>query len=147
MSRLTELLERIRPAGVPGAAAEGRPPVDRAAVDELAALTRVLAGFEAEADEIVSRGRRRAEGLRLDADRREQRLGAELPERLAVARAEVERDHERRGAAEAARLAEAARREADERRRTAAARVDDVVTAAVDRIWQLAATADGERER
>ncbi len=147
MSRLTELLERIRPAGVPGAAAEGRSPVDRAAVDELAALTRVLAGFEAAADEVVARGRSRADGFRLDADRREERIGAELPERLAVARAEVERDHERRGAAEAARLAEAAQREADERRRAAAARIDDVVTAAVDRIWQLAGTADGEPER
>jgi vacuolar-type H+-ATPase subunit H len=146
VSRLTELLERIRPAGVPGAAAEGQPPVDRAAADELAALTGVLAELEAQADEVVARGRRRAERLRVDADRREERIRGEQPERVAVARAEVEQDHERRGAAEAARLTEAAQREAVARRRAADARIDDVVTAAVDRIWQLVGAADEERE-
>jgi vacuolar-type H+-ATPase subunit H len=137
-SRLTELLERIRPAGAPGAAAEGEPAVDVAAEDELAAVARVLARFEAEADDVVDSARRRAEQLMRDAQRDAERTQAAMAERIAVARAEVTRTQERRGDAEATRLGEEAKREADRRRASAAARVDDVVALALERIWALA---------
>ena len=62
---LRELLERIRPAGTPGAPSEGdrqRQREDRAA--EVADITTVLAEFEAEADAIGTAAESDAHRLR-----------------------------------------------------------------------------------
>ena len=86
--RLSELLERIRPAGAPGAPTEGelQHRLDRRA-DEIATLTTVLASFEAEADAVVARARAEADRLRSEAQRRVHEIAASLPDRVAVAEA------------------------------------------------------------
>jgi vacuolar-type H+-ATPase subunit H len=144
--RLSELLERIRPAGAPGAAATGAPLVDVAAANELAALVRMLAELEAEADDVVAEARERADQLAAEAIREEDQIHAELPERLAVARAEVTRSHERRGETEAARLTRQATEEAERRRRAADDRLDALVDAVVDRIWALAGIPEEQQQ-
>ena len=88
VSRLSELLERIRPAGAPGAPTEGefqhRP--DRRA-QEIATLAAVLASFEAEADGVVATARAEADRLRSEAQRRVHEIAGSLPDRVAVAEA------------------------------------------------------------
>lgn len=86
--RLSEILERIRPAGAPGAPTEGefQHRLDRRA-DEIATLTAVLASFEAEADAVVARARAEADRLRSEAQRRVHEIAASLPDRVAVAEA------------------------------------------------------------
>lgn len=87
-SRLSELLERIRPAGAPGAPTEGelQQRLDRSA-DEIATLTTVLASFQAEADAVVEAARAETDRLRSEAQRRVHEIAAALPDRVAVAEA------------------------------------------------------------
>jgi vacuolar-type H+-ATPase subunit H len=142
-TRLTELLERIRPSGAPGAAAIGEPAVD-AAAEELTELTRVLASIEAEADRLIDEARAHVDRLHHDADLEAQRIRAGVAERVALAQTEVDTEHEDRGAAESRRIVESATREADRRREIAAAQLDALAASAIDHIWQLAGTERGQ---
>ncbi len=86
--RLSELLERIRPAGAPGAPSEGeqqRQEFDR--LQEDADITEVLAGFEREATAIIAAANEQAKKLVGDAERRARQIRSELPAQLATVQA------------------------------------------------------------
>lgn len=87
--RLSELLDRIRPAGAPGAPTDTEPQRELAASEETASLTRAIAELEAEADEIVADARARADSIRVDGERAARRVRSELAERVAIATAEA----------------------------------------------------------
>ena len=134
--RLSELLERIRPAGTPGPALEHGESRRRARLDqELADVAPLLADFERDADRLRDAAAAEADGLRRDAERRARQIRSGLPERIAVARAQTSEaldrashDEQDEIAQETERTLSRLRRSADEGR---AALVDEVV----DTIW------------
>jgi vacuolar-type H+-ATPase subunit H len=134
--RLSELLERIRPIGTPGAPADATPQREQAALDEIAAVSALLAAFEAEADAVVAAARQQAVGVRSEADRAAQQIRADIPDLVAVARTGLTTGAEQRADETVERLA------ADADRQVAAlgsqARIDRVVDDVVEALWQLA---------
>lgn len=87
---LRELLERIRPAGTPGAPTEGereRRRDDRAA--ELADMTVVLAEFEAEADAVIAAAELDAQRHHERARQQARQIAATLPDRVATSSADI----------------------------------------------------------
>ena len=86
-TRLSGLLERIRPSGTPGAAADGVPQRDREADEEIAALARILRDYQADAGRVTVEALDRADEIRTRAEQRVDEVQADLPARLAVARA------------------------------------------------------------
>jgi hypothetical protein len=88
--RLSELLERIRPAGTPGAPTEGelQQRNDRRA-DEIATLAAILTSFETEADLLVATARTEADQVRSRGHSRAHETTAAVPDRMAVAEAEA----------------------------------------------------------
>ncbi len=84
--RLSELLERIRPTGAPGAPAGGDQLRDSQAATEIADITRILTRFEAETDEEISAARERADQIRATAERQVRRIRDDLPRAVADAR-------------------------------------------------------------
>lgn len=141
MVRLSELLERIRPAGSPGAAAEGDEQHRRSILDaEIADIALRLAGFEQEAGQIMATAREDAEQLRRDGERRAERARAGLADRLAVARAagtEPEQVEAERDA-----VVDATRHDADQLRRVADERVPALVETIVGSIWSMLPSGD-----
>jgi F0F1-type ATP synthase membrane subunit b/b' len=135
--RLSDLLERIRPVGAPGAPTEGESRREQAETDELAELARVLASLDAEADAIVADARRRAEEVGDDGARRAAQLRAELADRVAVAGAGGADPGEHAVDDEVAEMAAATDAEIDRRRRDATADTDRLVERAVDIVWAL----------
>jgi hypothetical protein len=135
--RLGDLLDRIRPAGAPGAAAEGESRREEALVDELAELSAALRMMDAAADDVVATARHEAERIAGDGDRRAHQLRAELADRVAVAGREDARTEDDQVDDELARLADAAARAIDQRRRAVHGAIDRLVAAAVDEIWQI----------
>ncbi|MGB5759887.1 MAG: hypothetical protein WBM50_23440, partial [Acidimicrobiales bacterium] len=94
---LSELLERIRPAGTPGAPSEGeqqREEFDR--VNEIAELAAVLEAFEEEADAMTSAATEQAAAVRRDADRQARQIRAGVPDRIATVQAAATRAHDER---------------------------------------------------
>jgi len=86
---LSELLERIRPAGAPGAPAKGGPGGrDEGRDRELADLVAVLAAFDEEAAAVVAEARRRADERRAEAALEAGAIRAGLADRLARAAVE-----------------------------------------------------------
>ena len=141
MVRLSELLERIRPAGSPGAAAEDDEQHRRSILDaEIADLALTLAGFEQEAEQIVATAREEAEQLRRDGERRAERTRAGLADRLAVAR--TSRTEPEHVDAERNAVLDATRRDADELRRVAEERVPALVETIVHSIWSMLPRSD-----
>lgn len=136
MLRLSELLERIRPAGSPGAAAESdeqhRHDVLAA---ELSDLVLALAEFEREAEQIVHAARDEAEQIRSDGERRADRIRAGLADRVAVARAagteqqEIDEEHDA--------IVDATRRDIDQLRRRAEERLPALSDTIVESIWSI----------
>ena len=103
--RLSELLERIRPAGAPGAPTEGelqRRHDHRAG--EIASITAILASYEAEADALVASAQAEADHLRSEGQRRAHELRRELSDRVAVAEAGAAQIHEEQHREETTRL-------------------------------------------
>lgn len=136
MVRLSELLERIRPAGSPGAAAEGDEQHRRNILDaEIADIALTLAGFEQEAERIVAAAREEAEESRRDGERRADRIRAGLADRVAVARAAGTEPEQ----VDAERMAviDATRRDADQLRREAEERSPALVEMIVNSIWSM----------
>ncbi len=84
-------LERFRPAGTPGAAAQGGVPADRTAdtASELAPIFPMLDDIQAEAARIVSRAAERAEEIRKDAGRRAAEIVARAHAEGETARADA----------------------------------------------------------
>jgi len=133
---LSELLERIRPTGTPGAPTEGeqqRRSEDRAA--ELVLVTAVLAKFEAEADEVVAIAELEA-GTRLERARQEvRRIEATLPDRVASAGAEITAIGDRRRDAEKVAIHTDAAEEVERLMNRADSAIPSLVEAAVEIIW------------
>ncbi len=132
MARLRDVLDRFRPAGTPGAAAEGGVPADRAAdqAAELAPLFDLLQPDEVAAQRIRDRAAAEAERCRADGRVRAaaiveqaRREGAALRARI-VAEARARAADERTAAEqEAASTAEAFRLRAERRMPAYVARV------------------------
>lgn len=137
--RLSELLERIRPAGSPGAPTEGEKRIgtpDHA--NELAEIASVLAVFEREAAALVDAATAMAAALARDAERQVRQIRSSVPDRIARAEAAAVRGHDQRFGVERRRMeaqtaGEVARLEAqgDEL-------VPSLVVAAIDLIWVAA---------
>lgn len=121
--RLSELLERIRPAGTPGAATESA--LRSATDEEIAAVANVLGSFDEEVDHAIDVAQQRAAAVVADAERRARRIKGELPDRLAVASGESSGRFDSREEAECQRIATEAAEVVERRRRRAAAVRDD----------------------
>ncbi len=146
--RLSELLERIRPAGTPGAPTEGEQPHQEAIyARELADVARILQAFEDEADGVVAAARADAERVRTEAERRESRIRAELPDRLAKAGAETTGNRNELGDDERSRLEADTAQTVERLRQTARDMTPATVDAVIDVIWaQLGQSGAVDRE-
>lgn len=82
-SRLSELLERIRPAGTPGSADDRATRQAAGAAEELAALRAALDAAEAEADEVVTAAEHTAAAARAEAEERARSIRDQTPDRAA----------------------------------------------------------------
>jgi vacuolar-type H+-ATPase subunit H len=138
--RLSELLERIRPAGTPGAAAEGAPRDRQLTADEVAELAGALAVLEREADQMLAAARVQAAKIIAEGERTARAVGADLPDRLAVARSEASRAHDAARDAETERIAADAVAEIARLRDRFAERAPVLVAAALDAVWSIAPT-------
>lgn len=137
--RLSDLLDRIRPAGAPGAPAEGESRRQQALAEELGAITDELLAIDGAADEIVAQARRRAAEIATDGDRHARQLRAELPDRVAVARSSNVGREEHEIDDQLAQLAEQTQRAITARRQALESRSDALVAEAVDLIWRIGA--------
>ncbi len=87
--RLSELLERIRPSGTPGAPSEGQQQrIDADRAEELAELAEVLRQYEEEADALVAAANERASGRVQAAEREARQIRSGLADQVAVVQAE-----------------------------------------------------------
>lgn len=132
---LRELLERIRPAGTPGAPGEGeRRQRDRAL--ELIEVTEILREFETEAEAVISaaeaEGRHRQDMAKVEA----RKISATLADRVAAASASVSSDDRRRTDAEVTAIRADGEREAERIRASGEAGVAAIVEAALREIWE-----------
>ena len=85
-ARLSELLERIRPTGAPGAPSEGeRERLEIGRTEEVAAIAAVLSAFEQEADALIAAANDQATRLHNDAERRAHEIRNGLPDQVAAA--------------------------------------------------------------
>jgi len=134
--RLSELLERIRPAGTPGAPTEGEVQRrdDRRAA-EIAEITTILASFETEADAIISDAQSAAHEIRSGGHRIARETAAALPDRRAVAEAEAAHLLEERDRVEAEQLRSQTERTISELRANAEARTPLLVEEVMEVIW------------
>jgi hypothetical protein len=140
VSRLTELLERIRPAGSPGAPTEGeRSQYRERRETELAALIRVLHEFEAEAAAVVSSAEARAVEIRRDADTEARRVRAGIPQLVAGAESARDQLDMPADVAERNRIAEQSTTEIERLHSAADERIPALVDAVVDLIWSSVA--------
>jgi hypothetical protein len=141
--RLSELLERIRPAGTPGAADDATSAVESAAAEEVAALVAQLERFGQEATAIIDAAEREAEAIGADAERRASQVRSSLAERVAVAQATTDGADTERWASERARLRIEADAEIDRRRRRAAEARDQLADRVLERIWAIVGDVPG----
>lgn len=135
-TRLSELLERIRPAGAPGAPSEGelQQHLDRRA-GEIAAITDLLDGFEAEAGAVADEARARAERLEAQSERRVREIVSGLPDRVAVAEARAARHLEEADRAEIQGIGSAADATIAHLRARGEDRIPQLVDEAIATIW------------
>jgi hypothetical protein len=144
--RLSELLERIRPAGAPGAPGEGERLREEAVeARELAEIAAVLKVFEDEADKIVAAGQEQAGRIRQRAERQANQIRAGLPDRIATAQANATEESQHRGEAERSRLAEEVATEVARLETLSQEHVPRLVSAAVDAIWACLGAAESSR--
>ena len=133
--RLSELLERIRPAGSPGAPTEGEQTRRADHDDELTDVKAVLSDFEHEARALLDRARDDAARIGRVGAQRSRAIRATLPEQVAQAETQAEEANEAFGAeAESALTAETARQLALLRQR-ADERLPGLVEQAVELLW------------
>lgn len=137
-TRLTELLERIRPSGAPGAAADGARGAERGATDEIAAVAEFLVEFRRSAERTIADARDRADEILRSADRQAAEVTAGLEARIAEAEADATTGWPDPTLARIEHDCDEAIRSLDAR---AAAEMPRLVDRAVERIW-LAITAE-----
>ncbi len=87
VSRLSELLERIRPAGTPGSAEDRVTHRAAGAAEELAAVRAALEAAQAEAEELVAAAERTAASFQAQAGDQAQAIRDGTPDRAARAAA------------------------------------------------------------
>ena len=143
-SRLSDLLERIRPAGAPGAATEATTQRARAAAEEIGAVTVVLAGFDEAARDVVAAARAEAVTIRAAAEHEARRIAAERPDRVAEASSAQVVPPAGAEDEEPARLAIEAQRRIAELRAATGARADPVVRDALAAVWGMVTPARAE---
>jgi hypothetical protein len=134
--RLSELLERIRPAGTPGAPTEGelQQRNDRRG-DEIEAITAILTSFEAEADLLVATARTEADQVRSRGHSRAHETTAAVPDRMAVAEAEAAHLLEQRDRVETEQLQSQTELTISQLRVQAEARTPLLVEETMEVIW------------
>jgi len=148
MLRLSELLERLRPAGTPGAPTEGEQQRRHELQErEIAAVAAMLREFEADADHVVTAGRAEADRLRRDGDQRVHLIRAQLPDRIAIARAEAVRQHEEHGTTEITHVEHEAEREIARIETDAETRVPQLADAVTTTIWSALTTSPVDIDR
>jgi hypothetical protein len=134
--RLSDLLERVRPAGAPGASAEGE---TRHAQDiaqrDLAEIARALAEFAKEADELVAAARSEVVETKSEAGRCVQQIRAGRADRLAQASAAVTEPSAGSDDDDPSHILDASRAEAEHERTRAKQQIPRLVDAAVEVIW------------
>jgi hypothetical protein len=138
--RLSELLERIRPAGSPGAPTEGerqRRRDDRAT--EIADLARLLASFADESAARVEAAQEEAARLRRSGQTRAAEVHAGLSGRVAVAVARVTEHHQDLDRNDEARIRQEADREIARLHARADAEIPHLVDRTMQVIWSLTA--------
>ena len=146
MLRLTELLERLRPAGTPGAPTEGEQQHrHEQQAREVAAVRDMLREYEAAAQEIVAAGSAEADRLRHDGERRAHLIRAQLPDRIAIARAEAARPHDDDGETEVDHARHDAEHEIAQLDADALTRIPELTDAVVATVWSTLAPAPGGR--
>ena len=136
MSRLSELLERIRPAGTPGAPAEGeRAQRCERRLGEIVDIVTVLSSFESEAADLVTAAEERATESLRDAEVRARDIRADLPQQLASAQATNDMLDAHPGVAECDAIAADAATEIERLESVAAERIPRLSAEAIDLIW------------
>jgi cell division septum initiation protein DivIVA len=141
MLQLSELLERLRPAGTPGAPTEGEQQRRHELREhEIATVSSTLRGFEAEAERVVAAGRAEADRLRRDGERRAQLVEAQLPDRIAVARGEAVQHDKERGDGEITTVKHDAERKIARIEADAESRVPQLADAVAATIWSTLET-------
>lgn len=140
-SRLSELLERIRPAGTPGSADDRVTRRAAGAAEELAPLRAALEAAEAEADEVVTAAEHTAASARAEAEERARSLRDDTPDRAAreAARAAAAFDAPDPALAE---LARQASRDVEALEAHSGALADRHAREVVDELWSLLDTPD-----
>ncbi len=145
MLRLSELLERLRPSGTPGAPTEGEQQRRHEQQEhEIAALTMTLRGFEAEADQLLAAGHAEADRLRSEGEQRAHAIRAQLPDRIAIARAEAVQQDEQRGPSEITDVERDAEQEIARIGAVADTRIPQLADAVVATIWSTLVASPGE---
>jgi hypothetical protein len=136
--RLSELLERIRPAGTPGAPTEGeqqREEYDRA--HEIGEIAVVLAAFEAEADALIRSATTDAAELGRDAERQARQIRAAVPERIATVQAAAAERHEKQDEADQTHVTDQTVAEVARLKGQAASLIPSLVAATTRVVWAI----------
>jgi vacuolar-type H+-ATPase subunit H len=131
--KLSELLDRFRPAGAPGTPAATVPQREVVAREETAPIVQLLAEFEAEVDATLTAALAEADSITADADRTARQIRNDLPDRVGVARAEVAEEGERARADAVERISSEAVAQAAAVRE--AAGFDEIVDRVIALIW------------
>jgi hypothetical protein len=135
--RLVDLLDRIRPAGAPGALVEeGTLRSEQAVELEVAELRRRLLEIDAEAAELVDAARRDAAEIVAEGARVARQRRAELADRVAVAGGQDAAAEDERAEQELARLRDDTERAVATLRDAFDAHAAELVDAAVAVIWR-----------
>jgi vacuolar-type H+-ATPase subunit H len=133
--RLSDLLERIRPAGAPGAATETSTRRERDAADEIADVAAVLADAEHDAGALVAQARSEATALVDEAHRRAGRIRAGMHGRAAAEAARLATELDTEDRAERDRLTAVADAEIARLRADAERRGEPLVRHALGAVW------------
>jgi len=133
---LSELLERIRPAGAPGAPTEGELQRRRDhRAGEIAPITAILASFEADAEALVTSAQAEADHLRSEGRRRTDEIRLGLADRVALAEAQAAQIFEERHGDDTARLRGEAAQAIDHLNERADAEIPGLVDEVIGLIW------------
>lgn len=137
--RLSELLERIRPAGTPGAPTEGEKQRDQLAQHrEISDIAAALAAFDTEADALIAAASAEAAEIDRDAERKAREIRAAVPDRIAAIQAATARGHEKQDDAEQTQVVDQTGSEVARLTSQAAALTPRLVAAVTEAVWAIA---------
>ncbi len=142
-SRLSDLLERIRPAGAPGAATEATTQRERDAGEEVDAVRAVVARFAQEAESMIAAAQADAARIRAEGEDHARKIAAQVPDRVAAAGAGAVAEPGPADEAERARIAAVAADRIDGIRAGGRAATRPVVERAIAAIWAMVTAPGG----